>query len=170
MAMIVRGSICTALLIVGACSSKSAAPDKGSTSATAPAAKAPDACSLLTDAEAGAALGGTAHHIDKGSKDAYATNSNDVKITEALCNYELVTSNQLGHDIYVAVYANAERSFFDQTGTKTDNPVIAGLGDAAKGLSNHVYVFSKGTMIQIYGSLGSETGLQDIARIAIAKL
>jgi hypothetical protein len=146
------------------------APEHGSNSAAqAPApSTALDACSVISDVEAGSALGGPAHHTDKGTRNA--SNGNGVVVTEHRCSYDLVTSDQSGHGFYVAVYAAADREYFNEAGTKVDNQPIVGLGDAAKGSSNHVYVFAKGAMLQIYGSLGAETGLQDLARIAIGKL
>jgi len=123
---------------------------------------------VITDADAAAVLGGPVKHEDEGSSDA--SNGNGVKVTEGRCSYVKITSDQLGHQLYIAVYANADREYFNQTGTKTGNGVIAGLGDAAKGTeTNHIYVFSKGTMLQLYGSLDG-AGLMNIARVAVAKL
>ena len=68
------------------------------------------------------------------------------------------------------VYAGADRSYFDQSGSASDFPPISGLGDAAKGSAIDVKVFSGTTMIEIYGSVAAPTGLQDIARLAIARL
>ncbi|MDB4955200.1 MAG: hypothetical protein JWO36_2769 [Myxococcales bacterium] len=174
-----RSLVAAALVLSGssACnsnpskSSAQATSDNGSSAATpaqAPTDKTPDACSLLTDVEAGAFLGGPANHKDEGPRDA--SNGNGVKVTEHRCSYRLVTSDQLGHEIYVAVYEAADRAYFDDTGTKTGNEPIAGLGEGAKGLANHVYVFNKGTMLQIYGSIPEGKTLQDVARLAIAKL
>jgi hypothetical protein len=161
---------CLFLVIAGACSSHGSAPDNGSNAAAPAAAKGParDACSLITDAEAAAALGGPAQHVDKGSRNA--SNGNGVDVTEGRCTYDRVTGDGTGHGFYVAVYNQADREYFNETGTKVDNEPIAGLGDAAKGSRDHVYVFAKGTMLQIYGSLAADTGMVEIARLAIAKL
>lgn len=143
-------------------------PVAGGTQAPGSSAASPDPCSLITDAEASSALGGPATHSAEGSRDA--SNGSGVVVTENRCNFKLVTSDQLGHDFYVAVYAGADRSYYEDSGTATDNPPISGLGDAAKGSSIDVKVYSKGVMLEVYGSVAAANGLQDIARLAIGKL
>jgi hypothetical protein len=138
------------------------------TRSSAQSATGPDPCGLLTDAEAATMLGGPSVHVAKGSK--AASNGNAVTVTEHSCEWDLVTSDQLGHDLWIAVYTGADRRYFDQTGTSTDNAPISGIGDAAKGSSNHVYAFGNATMIQVYGSVVPVDGLQQVANLALAKL
>jgi hypothetical protein len=141
--------------------------DSGAPAADATAAAtAPDPCSLITDAEAGTLFGGPAAHKAGGSSDA--SNGSGVVVTENLCEWNLITSDQLGHDLWVAVYAGADRAYFNDA--VTHETPIPGLGDAATGDSIHVYVISKGTVLQIYGSLPASDGLQQAAAIAIGKL
>ena len=144
-------------------SSQSAALDSGAPASDATAAAtAPDPCSLITDAEAGTLFGGPASH-----KISDPRKISDV-VTENLCEWDLITSDQLGHDLWVAVYAGADRAYFNDA--VTGETPIPGLGDAATGDSIHVYVISKGTVLQIYGSLPASDGLQQAAAIAIGKL
>ena len=89
-------------------------------------------------------------------------------VTENRCQWDLITSDQLGHDLWVAVYAGADRAYFDNA--IAHDPTIQGLGDAANGTTNHVYVISKGIVLQIYGSLPASDGLRQAAAIAIGKL
>ena len=133
------------------------------TAAAAPttAAAAPDPCSLLTLPEASGLLGGPAEvHVGK-------TTSEDLGVTEKTCEWKLITSDQLGHDLWIGVYGAADRNYFSQ---HTHGPAIPGLGDAAAGDQREVFVFSKGTMLQTYGSLPVDNGVQQAARFAIAKL
>ncbi len=132
----------------------------------APAAAAPDPCSLISDTEAGTLLGGPASHKAGGSRDA--SNGSGVVVTENRCEWNLITSDQLGHDLWVAVYAGADRAYFNDA--VTHEAPIPGLGDAATGDSIHVRVIAKGTVLQIYGSLPGSNGLQQAAALAIAKL
>jgi hypothetical protein len=128
-----------------------------------------DPCSLLTDAEAGIALGGkAAHELADPKTDIGGV---DLPVTENLCSYNLVTSDQSGHEIYIGVFDGANRKYFDQNAIDSDHSALAGLGDAAS-VNGHseVFVFSKGTMIEVYGSLGDGDQLQQIAKLAIAKL
>jgi hypothetical protein len=128
-----------------------------------------DPCSLLTDAEAGIALGGkAAHELADPKTDIGGV---DLPVTENICSYNLVTSDQTGHDIYVGVFDGANRKYFDETANDSDHSAVPGLGDSAT-VENHtdVFVFSKGTMIQVYGSLGDGDELQQIAKLVIAKL
>lgn len=134
---------------------------------SAAAGQAPDPCSLLTDAEASTALGGPATHKAGGSRDA--SNGNGVVVTENRCQWDLITSDQSGHDIWIGVYAGGNRAYYDDA-ANDHSTAIPGLGDAATGDSVHVWVFSKGTTLQIYGSLAAADGLQQIAAVAIAKL
>jgi hypothetical protein len=99
-----------------------------------------------------------------------ASNGSGVVVTEKGCHYTLITSDQSGHGIQVAVYAGADRQYFDGEAIRFGPPAIPGLGDAASGDAIHVFVFAKGTMLQIYGSLAPDDGLQQVARLAIAKL
>jgi hypothetical protein len=171
--------LCAALIACGKHASEPATTAAGSgvtpTSAAAPptaTATAPaDPCSLLTIAEASAALGGPAASKPEGSKDA--TLYPDLKVTQETCSFRLITSDQLGHDIYISVYGAADQNYFSQATGHA--PAIAGLGDGANGDARHVFVFSKGTMLQIYGSLPNNEGptadgIEKIARLAIAKL
>jgi hypothetical protein len=137
-----------------------------SATGAASAATAAAPCGLITDAEAGTLLGGPAAHKDGGSRDA--SNGSGVVVTENRCEWNLITSDQLGHDLWVAVYAGADRTYFDDA--VTHETAIPGLGDAATGSSNHVWVISKGTVLQVYGSLPASNGLQQATAIAIAKL
>ncbi len=134
---------------------------------SSPASTAPDPCSLLTDAQANRAFGGpTAHKAGK-SKDASIISGSTV--TETLCEWDLVTSDQLGHDLWIAVYAGADRNYFNNT--VDGKTAIPGLGDAAAGDSNvYVYVFSKGTVLQLYGSLPGTDSIQAVAAVAITNL
>jgi len=120
----------------------------------------------VTPAEAGTLLGGPAAHKAGPSSDA--SNGSGVVVTKNLCEWDLITSDQLGHDLWVAVYAGAERAYFNDA--VTHEAPIPGLGDAATGDSIHVYVISKGTVLQIYGSLPASDGLRQAAAIAIGKL
>lgn len=152
-------------LIIGPAAGSANAPP--SATATAPA----DPCSLLTIAEASTALGGPAASNPEGSKDA--TLYPDLKVTEKTCSFRLITSDQLGHDIYISVYGGADQNYFSQATGHA--PAIAGLGEGANGDARHVFVFSKGTMLQIYGSLPNNEGptadgIEKLARLAIAKL
>lgn len=126
-----------------------------------------DPCSLLTDAEAGIALGGPASHQSVPAKDATIAQAT---VTENRCSYELVTSDQLGHQIYLAVFDGADRRYYDQTSDSHNFNPIQGLGDAATGSANEVHVFSKGVALEIYGSVPAADGLQHVAALAIAKL
>lgn len=128
-----------------------------------------DPCSLLTDGEAGIALGGkAAHELADPKTDIGGV---DLPVTENICSYNLVTSDQSGHDIYIGVFDGANRKYFDETANDSDHSAVPGLGESAT-VENHtdVLVFSKGTMIQVYGSLGDGDQLQQIAKLAIAKL
>ena len=128
------------------------------------AASSVDPCSLLTDAEAGVALGGPASHKSEASRDASAISG--MTVTENRCTYD-----GHGHEFRVAVYAGADRNYFNQTSHATsDASAIPGLGDAATGTSHDFYVFSKGVMLQIYGSSTDPNALQHIASVAISKL
>ena len=147
-------------------SSQPAVLDSGAPAAATAAASAPDPCSLITDAEAATLFGGPVNHKAGGSRDA--SNGSGVVVTENRCQWDLITSDQLGHDLWVAVYAGADRAYFDDAVTN-DTP-IPGLGDAAAGSSNHVYVIGKGIVLQIYGSLPASDGLRQAAAIAIGKL
>lgn len=113
-------------------------------------------------------LGGPSAHVAKGTSNA--SNGNGVAVTSHRCEWDLVTSDQLGHDLWIAVYAGADREYFNETGTSTDNAPIAGIGDAAKGGSNDVYAFGNATMIEVYGSVVPANGLQQVANLALAKL
>jgi hypothetical protein len=138
---------------------------------TAPAAKgaAIDPCRLLTDSEASTALGGPAAHAVADPKTGIG--GIDLPVTENLCSYNLITSDQTGHEIYVGVFDGANRKYFDETANDSDHSAVPGLGDSATADAQiDVFVFSKGTMLEIYGSLGDSDGLQQIARLAIAKL
>jgi hypothetical protein len=133
------------------------------------AASSVDPCSLLTDAEAGVSLGGPASHKSEASRDATAVSG--MTVTENKCRYDLITSDQLGHEVWIAAYAGADRNYFNQTSHATsDASAIPGLGDAATGTSHDFYVFSKGVMLQIYGSSTDPNVLQHIASVAISKL
>jgi hypothetical protein len=170
--------LCAALI---ACGKHANDPSAATGSGVAAAAVAPgaagrraapaDPCSLLTIAEASAALGGPAASKVEATKDA--TLYPDLKVTEKTCSFALITSDQLGHDIYVSVYEAVDLNYFSQaTG---HSPAIAGLGDAAFGDAREVFVFSKGTMVHVYGSLPNNEGtaadgIEKIARLAIAKL
>ena len=128
-----------------------------------------DPCSLLTDSEAGIALGGkAAHELADPKTDIGGV---DLPVTENLCSYNLVTSDQSGHEIYIGVFDGANRKYFDETANDSDHSALPGLGDSAT-VNGHseVFVFSKGTMIEVYGSLGDGDQLQQIAKLAIAKL
>lgn len=127
-----------------------------------------DPCTLLTPAEAASLLGGPAQH--KADPPKVIVQANGLDVTGHTCDYSLVTSDQLGHDIRIEVEAGATRSYFDQDIQPSDETAISGLGDVAFGSSNHVKVFSKNTMLQVYGSLAAADGLQQAARLAIAKL
>ena len=136
-----------------------------------PAAAAPDPCSLITGAEAGTLLGGPATHKAGGSSDA--SNGSGVVVTKSLCEWDLVTSDQLGHDLWVAVYAGADRAYFSDK--VTHETPIPGLGDAATGVGDagdfrEVHVISHGTVIGIYGSLPASNGIQQAAGVAVANL
>ena len=139
---------------------------------SAPAAAAPDPCSLLTDAEAGTLLGGPATHKTGGSKDA--SNGSGVVVTENRCEWDLVKSSGLGYDLWITVYAGADRAYFDDL--VTHETPIPGLGEAAAGHPfesggfSEVEVISKGTVIGIYGSLPARDGIQQAAALAVAKL
>jgi hypothetical protein len=126
-----------------------------------------DPCSLLTDGEASTALGGPAKHVVVAARDA--GNGSGLKVTENRCNYDLIASDQSGHDIYVDVFNGANRDYFDQTADNSDHSALPGLGDAATAAQNEVYVFSKGTMLLVYGSLDGD-GIQKIAKLTISKL
>lgn len=143
-------------------------PASESTQPAAPATQAVGPCSLLTDVEAGAALGGPAHHAEKDPTDA--SNGNGVTVTERRCEYNLITSDQLGHDIWVAVYNGADREYYNETGSTNENTLIAGIGDAAKRNGSVVYAFSIGTMMEIYGSVVTTSSLADVTRLAVAHL
>lgn len=148
-------------------STQPAALDSGAPAADATAAAtAPDPCSLITDAEAGTLFGGPAAH--KAGRSSDASNGSGVVVTKNLCEWDLITSDQLGHDLWIAVYAGADRAYFNNA--VTHETPIPGLGDAATGDSIHVHVISKGTVLQIYGSLPASDGLQQAAAIAIGKL
>lgn len=127
-----------------------------------------DPCTLLTPAEAASLLGGPAQH--RADPPKVVVKGNGLDVTGYTCAYSLVTSDQLGHEIRIEVEAGATRSFFDQDIQSGDGAPIPGLGDAAYGSSSDVKVFSKNTMIQVYGSLDAADGLQQVARLAIAKL
>ena len=144
------------------------APASGSTQPAAPATDAVDPCSLLTDTEAGAALGGPAHHVERDPSDA--SNGNGVTVTERHCEYTRIIGDQSGHDIWVGVYNGADREYYNETGSTNENTEIADIGDAAKGNSINVYAFSSGTMIQVYGSVVTTSSLADLARLAVAHL
>ena len=171
-----RGAVLVALLATAACGATTSTqvteaggnPPAVSSSvgngSSAPAAKAPDPCTLITDDEAASLLGGPATHTPGAPRNA---SDGGLTVTENLCAFRLVTSDQSGHEIQVADYAGADRNFFNQ---KASGQPVSGLGDAATGDTIHVYVFSKGVMLQVYGSLGAEDGLQQAARFAIARL
>jgi hypothetical protein len=143
---------------------------------TAPAAAAPaaparrviDPCTLLTPAEAASLLGGATQHSADPPK--VVAQGNGLDVTGHTCEYRLVTSDQSGHDIRIEVEAGATRSYFDQDTESGDGAPVSGLGDAAHGTSRDLTVFSKNTMIQVYGSLGAADGLEQAAQLAIAKL
>ncbi len=127
-----------------------------------------DPCSLLTDSEAGIALGGKAEHDLADPKTDIG--GVDLPVTENLCSYNLVTSDQSGHDIYVGVFDGANRTYFDETANDSDHSALPGLGDAATAAGQHeFYVFSKGSMVEVYGSLDGN-GLQKVAELVVAKL
>ena len=128
-----------------------------------------DPCSLLTDTEAGTALGGKAVHDLADPKTDIGPPG--LPVTENRCSYNLVTGDGSGHEIYIGVFDGANRDYFDQTAVDSDHSAVPGLGDSAT-VENHsdVFVFSKGTMIEVYGSLGDGDQLQQIAKLAIAKL
>jgi hypothetical protein len=135
----------------------------------APARGAIDPCSLLTDSEASTALGGPAAHQLADPKTGIG--GVDLPVTENRCSYNLITSDQTGHEIYVGVFDGANRKYFDETANDSDHSAVPGLGDSATADAQiDVFVFSKGTMLEIYGSLGDGDGLQQIAKLAIAKL
>ncbi|HEY5200066.1 MAG TPA: hypothetical protein VIJ31_04080 [Acidothermaceae bacterium] len=143
----------------------------GSTPAdgAAPAHGSIDPCSLLTDAEASTALGGPAAH--KVADPKAGIGGADLPVTENLCSYNLITSDQTGHEIYIGVFDGANRKYFDETANDSDHSAVPGLGDSATADAQiDVFVFSKGTMLEIYGSLGDGDQLQQIAKLAIAKL
>jgi hypothetical protein len=118
----------------------------------------------LTDAQANKAFGSPTSHKAGTSKDASIISGSVV--TETLCEWDLVTSDQLGHDLWIAVYAGTDRNYFDQT--VDGKPAIPGLGDAAAGDSSRdLYVFSKGTVLQVYGSLPGTDSIQAVAAVAI---
>ena len=144
------------------------APASGSTQPAAPATDAVDPCRLLTDAEAGAALGGPAHHVERDPSDA--SNGNGITVTERRCEYNLITSDQLGHDIWVGVYDGADREYYDETGSANESTQISGIGDAAKGNASVVYAVRGGTMIEMYGSVVNTSTLADLPRLAVAHL
>lgn len=147
------------------------APADGSTPAdgAAPAHGSIDPCSLLTDAEASAALGGPAAHVLADPKTGIG--GVDLPVTENRCSYHLITSDQTGHEIYIGVYDGANRKYFDETANDSDHSAVPGLGDSATADAQiDVFVFSQGTMLEVYGSLGDGDGLQQIAKLAIAKL
>ena len=158
----------------GATSASQPAPiDSGSPAPGATAvANAPDPCSLFTDAEAGTLLGGIATHKTGGSKDA--SNGSGVVVTQNRCEWDLVKSSGLGYDLWITVYAGADRAYFDDLVThETPIPV---LGEAAAGRPfesggfSEVEVISNGTLIGVYGSLPARDGIQQAAGIASAKL
>jgi hypothetical protein len=145
----------------------SAAPSVTTPGTPVPAAHAPDPCSLLTDTQASSVLGGAATHHAEDPRDA--SNGSGVTVTDVTCTYELITSDQLGHNIKITVYGGADRAYFDDK--VTHEPVISGLADAAAGNpTDHIFVISKGTVLQIYGSVASADGLQQVAQDAIANL
>jgi hypothetical protein len=152
-------------------SAPAAASDPAQASApadsAAPAHGTVDPCSLLTDSEASTALGGPAAHVVVAARDA--GNGSGLKVTENRCNYNLITSDQSGNNIYVDVFNGANREYFDETADNSDHSALPGLGDSATAAQNEVYVFSKGTMLLIYGSLDGD-GIQNVAKLAIAKL
>jgi hypothetical protein len=136
---------------------------------TAPAHGSIDPCSLLTDAEASTALGGPAAH--KLADPKTGIGGADLPVTENRCSYNLITSDQTGHEIYIGVFDGANREYFDETANDSDHSAVPGLGDSATADAQvDVFVFSKGTMIEVYGSLGDGDQLQQIAKLAIAKL
>jgi hypothetical protein len=147
-----------------ACGNKASESEPPPPPATGAAAAAPDPCSLLTIPEASSALGGPAVAKIGHSTDRTATG---VKVTEKTCEWDLVTSDQMGHDIWVGVFGGADRNYFDQM---ANGPAIPGLGEAAKGTNREVFAFRKGSMIVVYGSVLADDGLQTLARLAIAKL
>ena len=152
-----------------AAASNAAAGDSAPANSAAPARGAVDPCTLLSDSEASTALGGPAKHATVAPRDG--ANGSGLVVTENRCTYDLITSDQSGHDIYVSVYNGANREYFDETAKDSDHTAVPGLGDSATATAhNDVFVFSKGTMLEIYGSLGDGDGLQQIARLAIAKL
>ena len=140
----------------------SGAPAAGATAATT----APDPCSLISDTEAGTLLGGPAKHQAGASRDA--SNGSGVVVTENRCEWNRITGSGLGYDLWVAVYAAADRAFYNDK--VTHETPIPGLGDAAAGESDHLFVISKGIVLQIYGSLPASDGMQQAAAVAIAKL
>jgi hypothetical protein len=152
-----------------AAASDAPAPASAPTNSAGPVHGSIDPCSLLTDAEAGIALGGkAAHELADPKTDIGGV---DLPVTENLCSYNLVTSDQSGHEIYIGVFDGANRKYFDETANDSDHSALPGLGDSAT-VDGHseVFVFSKGTMLEIYGSLGDGDQLQQIAKLAIAKL
>ncbi len=138
-----------------------------SAAAASPASTAPDPCSLLTDAQANRAFGGPTSHKAGTSRDASIISGSVV--TETSCEWNLVTSDQLGHDLWIAVYTGADRNYFNQT--VDGKTAIPGLGDGAAGDPNgDLYVFSKGTVLQLYGSLPGTESIQAVAAVAITNL
>lgn len=142
--------------------------DDSGAATQAAAGNAPDPCSLITDAEAATLFGGPATHKAGDSKDA--SNGNGVVVTENRCEYDEVKSSQLGYDLWVAVYAGADRAYFDDVSSPDDAPPIAGLGDAAKGTADNIYVISKGTVLELYGSLPTPDAFKQAVGVAISKL
>jgi hypothetical protein len=127
-----------------------------------------DPCTLLTPTEAASLLGGAAQH--KADPPKMLAQGNGLDVTGHTCDYSLITSDQSGHDIRIQVEAGATRSYFDQDAGSGDGAAIPGLGDAAHGTPGDLTVFSKNTMFEVYGSLAATDGLQQAARLAIAKL
>jgi hypothetical protein len=162
--------------VLCACGNSAVDPSTGSNAESSdksqsPAKAAPDPCSLLTIAEASAALGGPAKFSRGETTDRPMIPG--LKVTERVCDFVEVKGSQLGLNIKLAVYDGADRNYFDQSGGHA--PVIPGLGDAAKGTASELIVFSKGTMVQLYGSLPNDAPteairFQTLARQAIAKL
>jgi hypothetical protein len=149
--------------------SAAATSDAPAADSAAPAHGSVDPCSLLTDSEASTALGGPAAHAVADPKTDIG--GIDLPVTENLCSYNLITSDQTGHEIHVGVFDGANRTYFDETANDSDHSAVPGLGDSATADAQiDVFVFSKGTMIEVYGSLGDGDQLQQIAKLAIAKL
>ena len=172
------GLIAAGCVLLSACNSGTKAEGTTAVQANASTAAEPssdgkkaaatiDPCGLLTDAEAGSALGGPASHQSVEAKDATVAQA---KVTENSCSYELITSDQLGHQIYLGVFNGADRRYYDQTSDSHAFTAIPKLGDAATGNANEVHVFSKGVALEIYGSVPAADGLQRVAALAIAKL